>query len=77
MRTSPNGIESTWTEIEQEVNALEDLEEELQSYLAKAGEDPGSMAKRAIGSAIHDFYSGVKKSLAWFNNELLRFTVTP
>lgn len=70
MKTSPNGIESIWTEIKQELNALQDLEEELQSYLSEAGEDPGSMAKRAIGSAIHDFYSGVEKIFERISEEI-------
>ncbi len=70
MRTSPNGIESTWTEIEQELSALQDLEEELQSYLAEVKEDPGAMEKRAIGSVIHDFYSGAEKIFELISEEI-------
>lgn len=72
MRTSPNGIESTWTEIKQELSSLQDLEDELQSYLEELEGDPGSMEKRAIGSAIHDFYSGVEKIFERISEEIDR-----
>lgn len=61
MSRTPNGIQTLRTEIDQELKELERLEEEIFNYLEQLDHEPENMELRALGSSIHDFYSGVEK----------------
>ena len=49
-------------ELSQEVDNLQRLDEELSQLLPLPSSQPGGMKVRAIGSILHDFYSGVEKA---------------
>lgn len=61
MNYTPNAIEALRTEIKQEIHELEELEAELNDYVSRIKGEPENMELRAIGSALHDFYSGIEK----------------
>lgn len=65
-----NGFRLLKTDIQQEIENLQQLQQEMKELLANIKDYPSRVELRAMGSVLHDFYSGAEKIFERIANEM-------